>query len=302
MIAAMFPGESAAFGTAQGRHGAWLRDRFPDFDAAHGGGQRCARHTQMYGDSVALWDSVSPKIRFSMLVGHSLGFYAALYAAGALGMEEGKEVISRAHAAILEVSSGVGGGMSAVIGLRSSLIGEICGRIHGVYVANINAGNQVVISGTADGLAAAEEAALVEGAFLVRRLAVNAPLHSPLMGGIEDLMDDALRGISIGKPVIPLVNHVSPGLLESAEQIREVLRSQLTAKVLWRDAVLFMVESGATTFVELGTSDVLSRIVKWIRRDLVVCSPDEVAVMEAVPGHAPHADGFECGGGLDVQA
>ncbi|MGW8272537.1 MAG: ACP S-malonyltransferase [Thermodesulfovibrionales bacterium] len=300
MIAAMFPGESAVVAGPQGKDDALRRARRL-CDAPPSTWRQCEQQTRIYEVSASLWDRVSSRLGFSMMAGHSLGFYAALYGAGALGREEGREVIVRADAAIREVSSGLRGGMSAVVGVGSPRMEEICGRIEGVYVANINAGNQVVISGTDDGLTAAEDAALEEGAFLVRRLAVNAPLHSPLLEGIEDLMDGALGGIRIADPLIPVVNHIAPGLLHRAEQVRDVLRAQFTSKVLWRDAVLFMVESGVGTFVELGPSDVLSKIVRWIRRDVIVFSADEAVGMEGVTGDVCHGEGCESAGVGDVR-
>lgn len=301
MVAAMFPGESVDFPEPRGRPRSGSSGRPGDFESLDGCGDSCRQHRQTYAVSTALWDAVSTRMRFSMLVGHSLGFYAALYAAGSLGLEEGREVISRADAAIHEVASRMQGGMSAVVGLSSSRVGEICGRIQGVFVANINTGSQVVISGTADGLAIAEKAVLAEGALFVRRLAVTAPLHSPLLRGIEDLMDDALRGIRIARPSIPVINHIAPGVLRSAEQVREVLRAQFTAKVLWQDAVLFMVRAGVSTFVELGPTDMLSRIVRWIRRDVVICSPDDAICMEGVGGHLCGADGSDAVGNGNVR-
>jgi [acyl-carrier-protein] S-malonyltransferase len=269
MRAAVFPGESFDIRELSRFLGS---DCFEGAVAVIPGGEtdpgdRLKGQKAVYAIGTTLWDRFRESGEFSYVSGHSLGFYAALYASGVVNREQGLSLIEHAYAAIREVSSGTEGGMSAIIGLKWFMIDGFCSRIPGVYVANINSATQIVISGTREGLAAAEREALRAGALTVRRLNIDAPLHSPLMKGVEERLRDVVERMAMGTPKIPIVNHTSPGLLTDLGQAKDVLCGQFTDKVLWRDAVEFMYDQGVREFVEMGPSDVLSKLIRWIRRD-----------------------------------
>src|SRR6266571_8011676 len=115
------------------------------------------------------------------VVGHSLGEYAALTAAGALPYEEGLRLVSLRGKAMLAASQREPGGMAAVIGLDNPTIAEICAGIDGVWVSNLNHPSQIVISGRDEALARAAEASRQAGAKRVVRLEVPIAGHCPLM-------------------------------------------------------------------------------------------------------------------------
>ncbi|MGE5892791.1 MAG: ACP S-malonyltransferase, partial [bacterium] len=164
---------------------------------------------------------------------------------------------------------------------------EMCRQIPGVYLANINSATQVVISGTREALEDAEQALVREGALSVKRLAADSPLHCPLMSGVKEIMEKSLDGMVITAPKIPIVSHTSPELLTSMEQVRNVLCNQFTEQVLWRDAVNFMFDRGVREFIEIGPSDMLSKLVKWIQRSAAVYTASEAMGAQrgcAIPG------------------
>lgn len=307
MRAGIFPGDSTDY-----KHLGFLAERGvftsfePGFDASKvellTGGDRLNAQRAVYAISAASWDSLRGTLPFTVVAGHSLGFYTALYAAGVLGYEEGTEIIRRAYDAIRMVAGEDRGGMTAIVGVRLSHIEDICRSIPDAYVANINAATQVVISGTLEALAEVELRADEEGALGIKRLDADAPLHSPLMEGVEEIMRDALKEVSLRKPGIPVINHLEPSLLTAAGDIEDVLCGQLTRKVVWRDAVDFMHAQGIGEFVEVGPSDVLSKIVRWIRRDVRAFSTAEaLAILEFNGNGNGMKDRADCEG-INVQA
>jgi len=268
MIAGMFPGdgcdcdETAEFMRALGI------DTVLSAGGEDGGDDgRLDEQLRIYRVSTLLWDRFRSERAFAFVAGHSLGFYAALYASGVIDRQEGEEIIRIARRAIEEVGGGLDGGMTAIIGLKWFIIDDICRRFSSVHVANINSATQVVVSGRLEELEEVERAALAGGALNVKRLNADAPLHSPLMEGVGDIIGEGIRGMSFSEPCLPLVDHTAPGVFEGAERIRDVLMNQLTRRVLWRDAVVFMYERGVREFAEIGPSDVLARLVRWIVRE-----------------------------------
>lgn len=230
----------------------------------------------IYVVSTFLWDRFRAVIDSSFVAGHSLGFYSALYAAGVISRQDGIEVIRTAYDAIKEITSNADGGMTAIIGLKSDIIDDICKRITDVFVANINSATQVVVSGRLEQVRKVEEVVLKEGALDVKRLMIDAPLHSPLMNGIGDLMDDCIKNIKLSAPAMPVVDHTEPRILGDVDAIRDILCNQLTRSVRWRDAIMFMQGKGVNEYVEVGPSDVLSKIVRWIQRDAIAITSEEI--------------------------
>lgn len=277
MRAGLFPGDSTDY-----KHIGILADHgvFSSFDTGfdvyqvdtYAGSGRLNAQQAVYAVSAASWDSLRGVLPFTFVAGHSLGFYTALYAAGVFRYDEGGEIIRKAYEAIQTVAGTDRGGMTAVVGLKLSLIEDICRAIPDAYVANINAATQVVISGTIDALEEVERRTGAEGALSVKRLDVDAPLHSPLMMGVEEIMRDVIREFKLRKPALPVINHLGPSMLTVTGEIEDVLCGQFTRRVLWRDAVEYMYGLGIGEFVEIGPSDVLSKIVRWIRRDVKACS------------------------------
>jgi [acyl-carrier-protein] S-malonyltransferase len=181
-----------------------------------------------------------------------------------MSRRDGVEIVRAAFSAIKQVTSSIRGGMTAIIGLKWDIIDDICKEITNVSIANINSATQVVVSGTTDGLEEIEKKIIEEGALDIKRLNIDAPLHSPLMKGVSDLIGEKISHIELSRPRLPIVNHTQPEILCDADTIKDVLCNQLTRKVLWRDAIIFMKEKGVDEYIEIGPLNVLSKIVRWI--------------------------------------
>ncbi len=233
---------------------------------------RSALNAQLsvFGVSACYWELLKGRYGFSALTGHSLGFYTALYAAGSIGFDDAVNIIVEAHRAIEETAGEGQWAMAAIIGLKVEDCEELCAKAGGVYVANINSATQAVVSGRADMVKYVSGAAIERGALNVRHLPIAYPLHSPFMSGIEGRLMPVVRRMKISEPQIPVQDHTGGGRLDG-EGIKGVLSGQLQRKVLWRDAVLGI---GADRFIEVGPSDVLTKLVRWIDRDAEVMTAE----------------------------
>jgi len=226
------------------------------------------------------------------VAGHSLGEYSALAAAGALTIADTARLL-RVRGRAMQKAVPVGtGAMAAFIGLEfpeaaavaaEAAQGDVC------QAANDNGGGQVVVSGTKAAVERAVEIGKARGAKRAVMLPVSAPFHCALMRPAADAMAEALAGVAMAPPAVPLVaNVLARPITEPAEIIR-CLVEQVTGTVRWRESVACMADAGVTAFYEVGAGKVLSGLVKRIAggaTGIAIATPEDVAafVTARLPG------------------
>jgi [acyl-carrier-protein] S-malonyltransferase len=120
------------------------------------------------------------------------------------------------------------------------------------------------------------------GARRVVRLPVSIAAHSPLMARAAGDFRQALAATPFHPPQIPVIGNTQARPLTTIEDIREELGNQLTSRVRWSEGVRAMVSAGVTTFVELGSQDVLKGLVRRIAREAtahVIDAPEGIAAL-----------------------
>jgi [acyl-carrier-protein] S-malonyltransferase len=137
-----------------------------------------------------------------------------------------------------------------------------------IEIANHNAPNQIVISGSAKGIDVAMEVAKEKGAKRAVKLAVSAPFHSSLMAPAALAMKAALATAAIKDPVVPVIANVTAEAASDANLIRELLVAQVTSRVRWVDSVLTLKQLGVTRMVEIGHGNVLAGLIKRIAPEI----------------------------------
>jgi len=190
--------------------------------------------------------------------GHSLGEYAALVAAGALQFDDAVRLVDERAAAMADAGELHAGGMVALLGGDPRGVRALATRL-GLIVANDNAPGQLVLSGPADAIAEAEEAARDEAGARARRLDVSGAFHSPLMEPAAERLRAALEATPVSEPQIPVYSN---GTASPFVDIRGELAENLLRGVRWRETLLAMRTAGIERFVELGPGAVLTGLVK----------------------------------------
>jgi [acyl-carrier-protein] S-malonyltransferase len=211
--------------------------------------------------------------------GHSLGEYSALVAAGVLSLEDGARLVAARGEAMQGAAEQLPGTMAAVLGLDPQGVADACAGVEGAWVANDNAPGQVVVAGTAEGVAAASEAARAAGAKRVLPLAVGGAFHSPLMAPAQGPLDAALSGAAFGPAAFPVVTNLDARA--HTEGWQPLLSGQLASPVRWRESLLALAALGVDRFVELGPGSELSGMVK---RTVEGSTRANVATPEDLPG------------------
>jgi [acyl-carrier-protein] S-malonyltransferase len=223
----------------------------------------------------------------SFVAGHSLGEYSALAAARALTIADTARLLRIRGRAMQEaVPVGVGA-MAALLGLdfeQARAVAEEAARGEVCEAANDNDPGQVVVSGHKAAVERALDIAKAKGAKRAILLPVSAPFHCSLMAPAADVMAEALDGVTIHAPAVPLVANVLADVVSDPAEIRKLLVAQVTGSVRWRESVGFMAAQGVTDVYEIGAGKALSGMVKRINRDLAataVGSPEDVVAMAA---------------------
>ncbi|MEW6426947.1 MAG: SDR family NAD(P)-dependent oxidoreductase [Thermodesulfobacteriota bacterium] len=205
-------------------------------------------------------------VRPEMAGGHSYGEYVALCAAGVID-EEGLILLSEARArCILEAAPEDPGTMAAVEGAVSRVEEELS-SMNEVWVANVNAPDQVVITGKT---AAVEEAVarFDRAGIRARRIAVSCAFHSPLMQPACATLTAHLAALALQAPALPVYSNVSGAPYpEDGSAIRDSLTSHLVSRVRFVEQIERMYADGARIFVECGPGRVLSGLVGKILAD-----------------------------------
>ena len=222
--------------------------------------------------------------RGAWAVGHSLGQYSALCAAGSISLADTARLLKLRGQAMQRAVPVGQGAMASLIGPKSDLaLAEAAakaGSAAGVcVVANDNNAGNIVISGDKAAVDLAIEKAKELGARAIP-LNVSAPFHSPLMKAAANEMAEALAEAKIAAPVIAIVDNVTARPERDPEAIRRLLVEQVTGRVRWRESMEWMAgEGGVTRFVELGSGKVLTGMAKRIAPEaeaVALNGPEEI--------------------------
>ena len=229
------------------------------------------------------------------VAGHSLGEYTALAAAGALTVADAARLLRLRGQAMQRAVAPGEGAMAALIGPDAETAGSIAAeaaRDDVCEVANDNGAGQVVLSGRRAAIERAIAIAQARGIKRAMMLNVSAPFHCSLMSPAADAMRDALAGVALAAPAVPVYANVLAAPVTDPATIRDALVAQVTGTVRWRECVLAMAAAGVDSFHELGAGKVLTGLVKRIAPTAhasAVGTPEDVAAFPDLRASAPRS-------------
>ena len=216
----------------------------------------------------------------SFCAGHSLGEYTALTATGALGFDDGVRLVVERAEAMHEAGQNNPGTMSAILGLDDELVEVACRRADSdVWVANFNAPGQIVIAGSAEGVAKAVAIAKELGAKKAMALPVSGAFHTPFMTPARDRLREAIASANPRDTEVPVISNVDAIAHDHGDEWASLLSAQLSSPVRWKQCLLTLNDLGVTGFAELGPGGVLTGMAKRTlegTRTISVSTPDEL--------------------------
>lgn len=221
--------------------------------------------------SVAAWRVLEQHgVRPDVVAGHSLGEYSALVAAGALQFADAVRLVRDRGRFMNDAVPAGTGGMGAILGLDAAVVENLCAQVDDGVVepATYNCPGQVVVAGHMPAvekcLALAQEA----GARRVQLLNVSGPFHCSLLQPAGQRLAEALEGVVIRDPRIPVVANVDAEPVTSAAAVKQALIEQVSRPVLWEQTVRRLAADGVTLMVEVGEGRTLCGLAKRIDRDI----------------------------------
>lgn len=210
-------------------------------------------------------------------MGHSLGEFTALVAAGALTLADAAVLVRRRGELMQEADPS--GGMLAVIGLDPDVITKaIAGT--GLVVANDNAPGQVVISGPKDAFDRATAALKDAGAKRVIPLRTSAAFHSPAMRPVGPQLAQAIKATRLNELRYKVVANVDAQVHQHAADFPLLLEKQMWSPVQWVACMRRAEGEGATVFVEFGPASVLTGLAKRILPQAMTANVSDVKTLE----------------------
>ena len=258
--AVVFPGQGTAGGEVSGE----LEDLVRRYEVE----DETPYQLSVFARSVELLSGLRDSgVEPDVVAGHSLGEYAAAYAAGSLALGDAVRLVAERDRLMNEASAANPGGMAAVIGADPNDVAaaarEVAGEDVGVVVAaNFNTPRQTVISGQKTALDTV--AARVGGKTIP--LAVAGAFHSPLMLEASREMDVLLDEVEFLEPRIPMVSATDGSVLATAGDVKLALRNQMLSPVRWVAVVERLLDLGVEEVFEAGEDGTLTRMLRDFKR------------------------------------
>ena len=201
------------------------------------------------------------------VAGLSIGAYPAAVVAGALSFRDALHLVSL-RGELMQQAYPQGYGMTAIIGLDLATVEGLLAQVHGVdapvYLANINADNQVVIAGSDDAMQAVAALARDQGAGLAKRLAVSVPSHCPLLEGPAKTLAQAFAEVPMKTPVLGYLSGSRARPIINTDALRDDLAFNMCRVVDWRGTVQSAYERGVRLQIELPPGAVLTGLARRV--------------------------------------
>ena len=206
--------------------------------------------------------------------GLSLGEITAHVAAGTFDFSTGLKLVQKRGEFMDEACATTQGGMAAMIGGFENDVRRLAAD-ENVDIANINAPNQIVISGEMANVETAVGVAKGYGIGRATMLNVAGAYHSRLMESAYVKLEEVLADIPMQSPRFPVISNVTGEEVKTPEEIRETLRDQVTGTVRWTDCMQRLIDLRCDFFIELGPGNVLAGLLKRTNRGIAVMSVGE---------------------------
>jgi len=234
--------------------------------------------------SVAAWRVLDERgLQPAFVAGHSLGEYSAHVAAGTLTFADAVRTV-RNRGKYMQEAVPVGvGAMAAILGMEAEKVAAVCADAAQGEVcdaANINSGEQIVISGNTTAVERATKLASDRGAKRAVMLQVSAPFHCALMKPARDRLATDLQTLALRKPNVPVVCNVDAALVGDAHASRDALVRQVTGSVKWDQSIRLLIAQGVARFVEVGPGKVLCGLMRQIDRSKSCTSVGDEASLQ----------------------
>ncbi len=222
-------------------------------------------------------------VKPDVVAGLSLGEYSAHVASGSLDFADAVKLV-RKRGKFMQEEVPVGkGAMAAIIALSADQVREACKKASEIGIctgANFNCPGQIVVSGEVAAVEKCCEIAKEMGAKRAMMLPVSAPFHCALLTGAGEKLAAEMENVEVHDMQIPVITNVTADYVASKDDIKPLLKKQVSNSVLWEDTIRKMIADGVDTFIEVGPGKTLSGFMKKIDKTMKVFNVEDMASLE----------------------
>ncbi|MDH2273775.1 ACP S-malonyltransferase [Moraxella porci] len=238
--------------------------------------------------SVAIWQIIQPmlakqSLKPLYLAGHSLGEYSALVASGVLSLGDAAKLVHERGKLMTDAVQGMDTQMAAVLGLEDEQVASLCEEVSGsagvVNAANFNSPGQVVVAGTAVGVAGVLSAVEALGKKAVP-LKVSVPSHCELMNPASDALAELLGKTQFHTAKIAVIQNRHAKVHTDVADIKLALTEQLSMPVQWSKTMQKLADQEVELIIECGPGNVLSNLAKRQATPITALPTDKLARLE----------------------
>ena len=207
------------------------------------------------------------KKNIKYLAGHSLGEFAAVGASQMIPFSNIIDMIAKAETVAKTCISQEIGESIVIFGMDIYKVYELCLVASGNEVCQVACHNNdqtIIVGGHRNAINRLQELCKKYGAKKVVKIQQEFPYHCALMKPVAETINLSLQKITINEPIVPVVFNYNSKIESRPGYVKSLLFSQICNTVLWNDIIQFLDKNKITHFVEIGPSDLLSRISKTI--------------------------------------
>ena len=205
-------------------------------------------------------------IKAKIATGLSLGEYVALMYSGILTIEDGMKLLKQRGYLMGNLVPDEKYAMAAVIGLKASIIEEMCNKkiMEGKFVvpANYNYSGQIVISGNEETIEECIEEFKEKGAKKVIKLKTSGPFHTIKLQEAREEFAKCLQNVQFNEPKVDIIKNLDGRIYSKEDNINQILEKHIISPVRFDKAIDLMKDIGIDAYVEIGPGKALSVFVK----------------------------------------
>uniref|UniRef100_A0A7C4Y4B1 Malonyl CoA-acyl carrier protein transacylase n=1 Tax=candidate division WOR-3 bacterium TaxID=2052148 RepID=A0A7C4Y4B1_UNCW3 len=220
--------------------------------------------------SYAVFSIIKDYVKYDALAGHSLGEYSALLCGDVICYDDALHIVRFRGELMSSAGEKRKGKMLAVIGLKKDIVEDVVKSLKDkgiITIANYNSYEQFVLSGEPEMIDKASNLCKEKGGKCIP-LKVSGAFHSPLMDDASVPFKKVLTKIEFNTPKCDIYFNVTGDKLKNTDKIREALGEQITSPVRWDLIVENMIRDGIRRFIEIGSGNVVSKLIKSMNNDV----------------------------------
>ena len=234
-----------------------------------------------------LFKAECPDVKATYFLGHSLGEFSALCAAGAIDYVDAVELVHNRGKLMQEACEGKDAGMMAIVGLDDASVEKICADAQAagkqVWPANYNQDGQLVVAGNRADLASLEQTFKDAGAkraiLLDMSVASHCAILEPAVAPLAELMEKYITD----NFEAPVISNVTTKPYSTKAEAIQLLKEQLTSPVKYKQSILAIAPE-VDMAIEFGNGVVLKGLNRRIAKELKTLNISDTASLEKVKG------------------